>query len=274
MRRALRNPLFFLIAVAMLLPLAAVVEASKSQPAIAIIIDDMGDKLSRGKKAIALPGKVTFSFLPHTPYVKQLADKAYASGKEVMLHLPMETESGKHLGPGGLTLHMTENEIKTTTDKAVQSVPHVRGINNHMGSLLTRHPGAMAWFTQTVLEHGDLYFVDSRTSAHTVARQIAMEKGLPSASRDVFLDHVQSKKAIRKEFRRLLKLAKKHGFALGIGHPHPETLAVLKKELATLGAKGIRLIPVSQMIKLQQGSDPKLGHPSNSQMVAKRLQDK
>lgn len=258
----------------MLLPAAAVAEASKPQPVIAIIIDDMGEKLSRGKKAIALPGKVTLSFLPHTPHAKQLANKAHAAGKEVMLHLPMETEAGKQLGPGGLTLHMTENEIKTTTSKAVQSIPHVKGINNHMGSLLTRHPGAMGWFTQSVKEHGDLYFVDSRTSVHTVARQIAMEKGLPSASRDVFLDHVQNRKAIRKEFRRLLKLAKKQGAAIGIGHPYPETLAVLKKELSSLGAKGVRLIPVSQIIKLQQGGDQKPEHPTNSQIVAKRLLDK
>jgi polysaccharide deacetylase 2 family uncharacterized protein YibQ len=234
----------------------------------------MGDKLTRGKKAVALPGKVTLSFLPHTPHAKLLADQAHASGKEVMLHLPMETESGRHLGPGGLTLHMTEGEIKTTTNKAVDSVPHVKGINNHMGSLLTRHPGAMEWFVQAVKEHDGLYFVDSRTSVHTVARQVAEENGLPSVNRDVFLDHVQNRKAIRKEFRRLLKLAKKQGFAVGIGHPHPETLAVLKSELSKLDAKGIRLVPVSQIIKLQQGSYPKQEHPTKSQLVAKRLQGK
>lgn len=262
------------LALVLLLPVAATAEANKPQPAVAIIIDDMGVKLSRGKKAISLPGKVTLSFLPHSPHAKQLAERAHASGKEIMLHLPMETESGRHLGPGGLTLHMTEGEVKTTTDKAVDSIPHVKGINNHMGSLLTRHPGAMEWFAQAVKQHGDLYFVDSRTSAHTVARQIAMEKGLPSASRDVFLDHVQNKKAIRKEFRRLLRLAKKQGFAIGIGHPHPETLAVLKKELPGLAAKGIRLISVSEMIQLQQAGEPKQVDPVNAQMVAKRLQDK
>jgi polysaccharide deacetylase 2 family uncharacterized protein YibQ len=84
---------------------------------------------------------------------------------------------------------------------------------------------------------------------------------------------VQSRKAIRKEFRRLLKLAKKQGFAIGIGHPYPETLAVLNKELSSLDSKGIRLISVSQMIALQQGDGSKQGYPANSQKVAKRLQD-
>jgi polysaccharide deacetylase 2 family uncharacterized protein YibQ len=271
MGKTVRNLLFLVLAT--LLAATAVAESSKSQPAIAIIIDDMGDKLSRGKQAIALPGKVTLSFLPYSSHAKRLAKKAHASGKEIMLHLPMETETGKQLGPGGLTLHMTEKEIKATTSKAVQSIPHVKGINNHMGSLLTRHPGAMEWFVQAVKEHENLYFVDSRTSAHTVARQIAMENGLSSASRDVFLDHVQSRKAIRKEFRRLLKLAKKQGFAIGIGHPYPETLAVLNQELSSLDSRGIKLIPVSKMIALQQAGAPKQGYPANSQKVAKRLQD-
>ena len=259
------------LALAMLLPLAAVAGSGKSLPAIAIIIDDLGDKLNQGKRALALPGKVTLSFLPHTQHAKQLANKAHLSGKEVMLHLPMETETGKHLGPGGLTLHMTESEIKTVTNKAIHSIPHVKGVNNHMGSLLTRHPGAMDWFLRVVKERGALYFVDSRTSVHTVARKIAQENEIPSTSRDLFLDHVQSRKAIRNKFQRLLKLAKKQGFAIGIGHPYPETLALLKKELPSLASKGVRLVPVSEIIKLQQAGDPGQ-EPSNTRMVAKRLQ--
>jgi polysaccharide deacetylase 2 family uncharacterized protein YibQ len=275
MLKLMGNFLFYLIVAAVvLLPNLAAAGSSKANPAIAIIIDDMGDKLQIGKKAVTLPGKITYSFLPHAPHSKILANKAHAKGKEVMLHLPMETETGKQLGPGGLGLHMTEHELKTTTTKAVESIPHVKGVNNHMGSLLTRHPGAMEWFVQAVKAHGELYFVDSRTTIHTVARQIATEKDLPAASRDVFLDHVRDRKAIRAKFARLLKLAKKHGTAIGIGHPYPETLAVLKKELSKLGARGVRLVPVSQIVTMQQGSDPRQRPLSRSQMVARRLQSK
>ncbi len=275
MLQAERNFLLYLmIVVVLLLPAAVIAETVKSKPSIAIIIDDMGDKLGWGKKVVALPGRVTLSFLPHTPHSKILANKANASGKEIMLHLPMETETGRSLGPGGLTLHMTEKELRSTTTKALESVPHVKGINNHMGSLLTRHPGAMEWFMRVVKESGDLYFVDSRTTIRTIARQIALKQGLASTRRDVFLDNVRDKKSIGKEFKRLLRLAKKNGSAIGIGHPYPETLAVLRKELPNLGAKGIRLMPVSQIITMQQGDERWQEPLSDSQMVAKRLQGK
>jgi polysaccharide deacetylase 2 family uncharacterized protein YibQ len=274
MHKGVQKILFCSIIAVMLLVNAAIAEDAKDTPVISIIIDDMGDKLNRGRKAVNLPGEITYSFLPHAPHSKKLANKAHALGKEVMLHLPMETETGKQLGPGGLTLHMTEGELKTTTKKAVMSIPHIKGINNHMGSLLTRHPGAMKWFVQAVKEHGELYFIDSRTTVHTVARKIAAENELPSARRDVFLDHVRDRKAIRAKFNQLLALAKKHGSAIGIGHPYPETLEVLKKELSNLGPKGIRLVPTSQIVKMQKGGYPDQEQLSHSQMVVKRLQGK
>lgn len=240
----------------LLLPAPVIAAAAKDKPVIAIIIDDMGDKLGRGKRAIALPGKVTLSFLPHSPHAVTLADKAHSAGKEVMLHLPMESETGRRLGPGGLTLHMTEQELRKTTIDDLESIPHVKGINNHMGSLLTRHPGAMGWLMRVIKEQGGLYFVDSRTTPHSLAGTIAAESELSFAERDVFLDDVRDRRAIRKEFKRLLKLAKKRGYAIGIGHPYPETMEVLKRELAHVDAYGVRLVPVSQIVKLPQGDDP------------------
>jgi hypothetical protein len=240
-----------LIAIAAIM-LPAVSHAAK--PVIAIIIDDMGDKLGRGKQAIALPGRVTLSFLPHTPHAKSLANKAHAAGKEVMLHLPMESETELPLGPGGLTLHMTEQEVQKTIQDDLASIPHAKGINNHTGSLLTRHPGAMQWLMQAIKRHGGLYFVDSRTTIHSVALQIALEHGLPATKRDVFLDHVKSRSAIKREFRDLLQLAKKRGYAVGIGHPYAETLRVLKQELPKLDSMGISLVPVSQIVSMQKGN--------------------
>lgn len=227
----------------------------KAVPAVAIIIDDLGNKLKQGERAVQLPGPVTLAFLPHTAYSETLANRAHAAGKEVMLHLPMETETGTPLGPGGLTSHMTEQQFEQIAKDDLASIPHVSGLNNHMGSLLTRHPGAMAWLMDVVKEHGGLFFVDSKTSAGTVAMEIAAEKALPTAVRDVFLDNVQSKSAIRKEFRRLIKLAKAQGSAIGIGHPHPTTLAVLKQELAKLDSSGVKLIPASQLVRMQHGSE-------------------
>ncbi len=264
-------PLYSALLALLLLPATVVSDSAVDAPSIAIIIDDMGDKLRQGKKVMALPGKVTLSFLPHAPYSKTLANQAYTLGKEVMLHLPMETETGKRLGPDGLTLHMTELELKTTTKEALDSVPHVQGINNHMGSLLTRHPGAMGWLMQVIKEQEKLYFIDSRTTAHSVAGQVAEENGLPTARRDVFLDDVRDKSSIRKEFKKLIRLAKKNGSAIGIGHPRPETIEVLRREISRLDSQGVRLISASRIIDMQRVNGRRPQPLPDSDMVVKSL---
>lgn len=231
-------------------------------PVITIIIDDMGNHGGWGDAALAIPGPVTYAFLPHTPHADRLARQAHAAGKEVMLHLPMQSHEGNPLGPGALTLHMTEAAFRRTLDNDLNAIPHARGVNNHMGSLLTRHPGAMAWLMQGMRARGNLFFIDSRTTLATVARQLAQEYDVPSANRDVFLDNDRNPEAIARQFSRLLKRARRQGYAIGIGHPYPETSRVLAQQLGSLPALGIRLIPASQMIDYQRSRT--LWHASSS----------
>ncbi len=233
-----------------------------AKPVITIIIDDMGNHGGWGDAALAVPGSVTYAFLPHTPHANRLARKAHAAGKEVMLHLPMQSHDGNALGPGALTLHMTETAFKRTLADNLEAVPYVKGINNHMGSLLTRHPGAMAWLMQGMRARGELFFIDSRTTLATVARQLAVEYQVPSASRDVFLDNDRNPEAISRQFDQLLKRARRQGYAIGIGHPYPETSQVLAQRLADIEALGVRLIPASEMVNYQRSRT--LWHASSS----------
>jgi hypothetical protein len=242
---------------------------SAGQPVITIIIDDMGNHGGWGDAALTIPGPVTYAFLPHTPHADRLAQQAHASGKEVMLHLPMQSHEGNRLGPGALTLHMTEAAFKRTLIDGLDAIPHVRGLNNHMGSLLTRHPGAMAWLMQGMRARGDLFFVDSRTTLETVGEQLALEYGVPSARRDVFLDNDRSLQAIARQFEQLVKRARRQGYAIGIGHPYPETTQVLSQLLGTLPSLGIRLIPASEMIDYQRSRTAWHVSSSPSPKVAK-----
>ncbi|MCW8945247.1 MAG: divergent polysaccharide deacetylase family protein [Sedimenticola sp.] len=238
-------------------------------PVIAIIIDDMGNHGGWGEAALEIPGPVTYAFLPHTPHAHRLAVTAHANKKEVMLHLPMQSHEGNPLGPGALTLHMTEATFKRTLNESLQSIPHVKGLNNHMGSLLTRHPGAMTWLMQGLQEHPELFFIDSRTTLATVGQQMANEYQIPSASRDVFLDNDRSPDAISRQFDQLLKRAKRKGYAIGIGHPYPETARVLKQKLTELQGQGIRLIPASEMVQYQRSRAEWQASSSPSPKVAK-----
>jgi len=251
-RHSLLRKMWLALSLTALLCGAALAEP-RQPPVIAVIIDDMGNHETWGEAALELPGAVTYAFLPHTPYAASLAEKTHARGRQVMLHLPMDSADGNALGPGALTLHMDESELQQTLTENLQAVPYVEGINNHMGSLLTRHPGAMAWVMEAISARQDqLFFIDSRTTRETVAQAVAQEYRIPSSRRNVFLDNDRDPAAIRAQFSQLLDLARQEGSAVAIGHPYPETVTVLKALLPGLQGNGIRLVRASEMIQLQQ----------------------
>jgi len=233
-----------------LLALPAVAERVQL-PRMAVIIDDLGYALAAGELAVNLPGPVACAILPGTPRAIHLAEEAYTSGKEVLLHLPLQAENNyDDPEPGSLHLDMSQAEFTRTLLENIEAVPHVVGVNSHRGSLLTRHPGHMRWLMEEIRNRGDLFFVDSYTTAASVALKLARESGVPAAKRDVFLDPDQSPETVAREFARLKKLARQNGFALGIGHPYPTTLSFLEEELPKLRGDGFELISISELIAL------------------------
>ena len=215
---------------------------------IAIIIDDLGEQWASNSRAVEFSGDLSYAFLPHAPHSPRLARRAHALGRDVMLHLPMESMTPRRLGPGGLTLDMTRAAFLRALAANIDAVPHVSGLNNHMGSLLTRHPGHMQWLMDGIRQHGNLFFVDSRTTHHTVAEQLARENGVPVMRRDVFLDDNPDPAAIEAQFRRLIDKARRQGAAVAIGHPYDSTLSVLETYIPRLGTLNIELVPVSQLL--------------------------
>ena len=227
---------------AYLLVLAVGPAGADPQGLLVLIIDDMGDRPVEGDRVAALEGPVVCAFLPHTPHATRQAERCHAQDKEVMLHQPMEAKNGASLGPGGLRLDMRRDEFEAVVRANLEAIPHATAVNNHMGSLLTRHPGHMTWLMETLRDEGEFLFVDSRTSVHTVAEQMAREADLPTLRRDVFLDHHRDPEAIRSQLRRAVEQARRTGVAVAIGHPYPETLDVLEADLAgLLAAHDVRL---------------------------------
>ena len=234
--------------------LFAPVYASDHRPKIALIIDDLGYKRIAGERAIALPGPVAYAVLPHTPRGVFLAEKAHAAGKDVLLHLPLQAEGDQAAVPGSLLLDMTEHQFSEAFATSIDAVPFAIGVNNHRGSLLTRHPGHMSWLMDAILSRGDLFFVDSYTTAESVALHIAVEKGVPAVRRDVFLDPDQALETLPREFSRLKSLARQNGFAVGIAHPYRTTLEFLEAALPSLHADGFELVAISDLISSRADS--------------------
>jgi len=229
---------------------AAPKQQAKTKTAIvAIVIDDLGQDMKQAQDIATLRAKVTMAIMPGLTHSKKIADLAAQNGREVLLHLPMEYrgKNGKP-APGMLRSDMTPMEFLNTLSSDLGSVPGAIGVNNHEGSSLTENKEAMK-FLMAELKARNLFFLDSLTSAGSVAYATAKEFGLKTAKRDVFLDNEGDNSAyIRKQFEELTDVAKKHGKAIGIGHPHPATINELRKWLAEAGNHGIEVVPVSRIV--------------------------
>jgi polysaccharide deacetylase 2 family uncharacterized protein YibQ len=228
------------------------VAAQDSVPRIAIIIDDMGNRLEHGNRAIALPGPVTVNILPFTPHARYFAEQAKKARKEIMLHIPMEANSDRYLGAGGLHSGMSRNEFNHILNRNLDWIPGIKGVSNHMGSRLTQNKIMMGWFMTGLASYGDLYFVDSRTTANSVAVDFARKNQLPHAERDVFLDHEQTMQHVQQQWTRMLRTARRNGSVLAIGHPYAVTIQFLEKHLPGLEAQGYKLVSVSELLQWRQ----------------------
>ncbi len=221
-----------------------------NEPAkLAIIMDDIAGKAS-DELAFSLPKSVTFAILPHTSYSTPFSYKAASQNREVMLHMPMESLHKVNLGPYPLLTNMFPGEVRDTLLHALQTVPHAVGVNNHMGSKLTQMTLQMDSVMQ-VLANNNLFFIDSRTTKYSRANDLAMQNGVKSASRHVFLDHEQNELFLKNQFARSIRIARKHGKAILIAHPYPITLDFLASQLKRIPAD-IELITVSEFLQETQ----------------------
>ena len=218
--------------------------AQKAQ--VAIIIDDIGYRKSDAQ-ALYLPGNISYAILPHTPYGKRLALKAQANNNDVILHIPMESKNGKKLGPGALTSEMNETSIRENLTNAFAEIPFALGINNHMGSKLTELYQPMAW-TMQFLRERNLVFIDSVTTSASKAEEVAISFGVPSLHRHIFLDNVLEHNYIRRQFKQLIRDAKRYQTVVAIAHPHPESITALRKLLPLLAQNNVELVPISKLL--------------------------
>jgi polysaccharide deacetylase 2 family uncharacterized protein YibQ len=213
---------------------------------IALIIDDMGNN-KQDAAAFDLPSNVTFAILPNKPLSKPFSKRAAAQQREVMLHMPMESLAGNNQEKHVLLSSMRPQKIVQTLKTALSSVPHAVGVNNHMGSKLTQLTLPMSVTMEFLSEQG-LFFVDSRTTRYSKAEYIAKKNGVLSTKRNVFIDHYPNPEQIDKQFKLLLRLSKKYGYAVGIAHPYPQTLEYLKVNLDRLQQHGITLVKLSDVL--------------------------
>lgn len=227
--------------------------ASPNAGQLAIIIDDIGYNLALGKRATDLSGDFTFAVLPFTPHGIELAERAHKRGKEIMLHAPMSNERQLPLGKGALISGMTRQDFIQVLREDLANIPHIKGVNNHMGSQLTQDADTMSWLMQE-LKTRQLYFVDSRTTPKTQALAMAEATQVPSRKRDVFLDDQRDIEHIRQQLVLAVKTARQQGSAVAIGHPYRTTLEALEQIQPLLDKYQVRLVKASHLMPMYHSS--------------------
>jgi hypothetical protein len=218
---------------------------------VAIIIDDMGYSLNAIREIISMEKPLTIAVLPFSPLAKETAQIAHQNGLEIMLHLPLEAisnQEGNDGTEGMIHSEMSRAEVIGAVARSLKQVPHISGVNNHMGSKITTDVTFMRIILNRLRER-DLFFIDSRTTSDSVAYEVAQIMGIPSAYRNIFLDIETNEEYIKGKLIELFELVQKKGQALAICHPTPQTLKVLKENLHLMEKYNLEPVFASQVVQ-------------------------
>jgi hypothetical protein len=231
------------------IPSVELAPSANAGPRLAIILDDLGQDYAAAESIFALPYPITISVLPDNPHSVDIAEEARRRGFEVMLHLPMESVSQRHAESHELRPGMSQREVTALVNGFIAAVPGVAGVNNHQGSESTANRALMSELMPVLRDH-KLFYIDSRTTAATVAFDAARHAGVPTAFRNVpFLDDVAEVGAVSRQLRLALREAREKNDAVAIAHPHPATLKALREILPDAKAQGVRLVYASELVR-------------------------
>lgn len=225
-------------------PLSNIEPAPAGGGILYLVIDDVGYNLEQLNNYLELPFPMTFALLPGLEHSRTAQDRIAASGAEMLLHQPIEPLGDQDPGPGALYVGMQPEEMRCIINRNLEQLPKVIGVNNHMGSRGTADPQLMqALFS--VLKGRNLFFLDSRTTAETVAPAVARETGLPFSQRNVFLDNIEERIEIERALAAALEISRAQGYAVMIGHVWSRelasTLALWYAEIQERGYRFARL---------------------------------
>lgn len=215
---------------------------------LAIIIDDIGYSMKVVNKLIQLDYNLTFSILPNLINTEKSAELIKHKNRQILLHLPMQPKDWPALnpGPGALFINDSESDLVKKMLENIASVKYAVGVNNHMGSAFTKDQNGLT-IVMKVLNQHNLFFIDSKTAPGKTSYNAAIQYQVPYLSRNVFLDNEQDESAITVQLNKAVKIVKKTGQAIVIGHPHISTYKVLEKQLPVITQNGIKIVSASQL---------------------------
>ena len=208
----------------------------------------MGYHQRLGASSCDLDLNLTFSFLPHGPFTRDLENWPGRRGMISWCTCPWRhRDPSWDPVPGPCTLPTLRRPSRFNVARNLAAVPHAVGVNNHMGSRFTEDRSAMQHFLEMIEQQG-LFFIDSSTSSDSVAMETARAMGIRTARRHVFLDNVQTQEDICRQLKLLVREAVKRGWAIGIGHPNEATLTALTR-CRTLLHEQVQIVGIRELVE-------------------------
>lgn len=187
---------------------------------LVFVIDDAGMNAEYTKRYASLPFPLTIAVLPKLLHSKDCAYIVRSSGKELILHQPMQSlNHNLDPGPGKISVDMSFSQISSIINENLAEIgPGVKGLNNHEGSEVTEDVLRIGAVLDVCLEN-KIYFLDSRTTANTKAPQAALERDMTIFEKSgPYIDNIVSREAMLKEIYKSLEAANKNGSAIVIAH--------------------------------------------------------
>ena len=199
----------------------------KTKPKLVIIIDDVVSK-SQKDKILNIGYPITMAFLPPNGVQKESAIIAQNLPFH-MIHFPMQASKNfKNIEIDTLNISDSYEKIEARVKKLRDLYPNTTYTNNHTGSVFTENYEAMDKLFRALKKY-NFIFVDSKTTPNSVAKELSIKYQMPYIVRDTFLDNDRSFTAIQNQLKDAIRVAKKQGFAIAIGHPYEVTFQVLKE---------------------------------------------
>ena len=215
---------------------------------LAIVIDDWGYAWSAADAFLDFPAPLTLAVIPHLTFSDRHARQAREAGFDVLLHLPMEPWGGlSRVEPGAIAVSMSDEEIRETVLRGLETIPWAIGVNNHMGSTATEDPRVMAAVLE-VIDEGGYFFLDSMTAPNSVVEEVAESMGVPFLINQTFIDSDFDPDAMHARLLSIGRTAQRQGSAVAIGHVHPATIEALYRALPELQQRGIELVHISALL--------------------------
>jgi len=219
-------------------------------PQLALVIDDFGySRVGVAAEMLEMDLPLTIAVLPNLPRSAFAVERAQKNGKCVLLHLPMESNEKYPTDMRPVTVAMADHEISDLVAAYLNNMPGIDGVNNHQGSKATADHRVMTTVLAEVSKR-KLFFLDSSTSPKSVAYNTARELGIPAVRNSIFLDaDTEDADEVEARLRRAVRIAKRNGYAVAIGHPHRWTLEAIRNSTTFLKGAGVELVYVSDLVQ-------------------------